>query len=194
MFNNGMRIMKDGRRGNEMSRHLHKYSHSAIFGQQPLPPQHQATFRKIPPNTFMIEATDENICWSQLSFPVCLHEATVLGRENIPKKKEKTPKTQNGSFLRSSSKGKSLQAEIWSVFIAILRKSVRNLQACTDVGLIEHVLVRLQRAETVVAGKMCLNICIRSAERIPPLNSLWTRHICFTSSLVYCVHCIIHEF
>lgn len=45
-----------------------------------------------------------------------------------------------------------LQAEIWSVFIAILRKSVRNLQACTDVGLIEHVLVRLQRAETVVAG------------------------------------------
>ncbi|XP_017878449.1 neurobeachin isoform X11 [Ceratina calcarata] len=44
-----------------------------------------------------------------------------------------------------------LQAEIWSVFIAILRKSVRNLQACTDVGLIEHVLLRLSRAETVVA-------------------------------------------
>lgn len=46
-----------------------------------------------------------------------------------------------------------LQAEIWSVFIAILRKSVRNLQACTDVSLIEHVLHRLSRAETVVAGK-----------------------------------------
>ncbi|KAI8441189.1 hypothetical protein MSG28_009420 [Choristoneura fumiferana] len=45
----------------------------------------------------------------------------------------------------------SLQAEIWSVFIAILRKSVRNLQACTDVGLIHHVLQRLPRAETVVA-------------------------------------------
>ncbi|KYN41948.1 Neurobeachin [Trachymyrmex septentrionalis] len=43
------------------------------------------------------------------------------------------------------------QAEIWSVFIAILRKSVRNLQACTDVSLIEHVLHRLSRAETVVA-------------------------------------------
>ncbi|KAH0557603.1 hypothetical protein KQX54_008953 [Cotesia glomerata] len=42
-------------------------------------------------------------------------------------------------------------AEIWSVFIAILRKSVRNLQACTDVSLIEHVLHRLSRAETVVA-------------------------------------------
>lgn len=51
----------------------------------------------------------------------------------------------------------SFQAEIWSVFIAILRKSVRNLQACTDVGLIEHVLVRLQRAETVVAGEFKSN-------------------------------------
>ncbi|XP_044012943.1 neurobeachin isoform X5 [Aphidius gifuensis] len=45
----------------------------------------------------------------------------------------------------------NLQAEIWSVFIAILKKSVRNLQACTDVSLIEHVLLRLSRAETVVA-------------------------------------------
>lgn len=44
------------------------------------------------------------------------------------------------------------QAEIWSVFIAILRKSVRNLQACTDVGLIEHVLKRLRNADVVVAG------------------------------------------
>ncbi|KAL1129748.1 hypothetical protein AAG570_012692, partial [Ranatra chinensis] len=43
------------------------------------------------------------------------------------------------------------QAEIWSVFIAILRKSVRNLQACTDVGLIEHVLHRLPQADAVVA-------------------------------------------
>lgn len=48
----------------------------------------------------------------------------------------------------------SLQAEIWSVFIAILRKSVRNLQACTEVGLIEHVLLRLNRAEVVVAGEI----------------------------------------
>lgn len=52
------------------------------------------------------------------------------------------------------------QAEIWSVFIAILRKSVRNLQACTDVNLIEHVLHRLSRAETVVAGKFIKTICI----------------------------------
>ncbi|XP_070506082.1 neurobeachin isoform X4 [Chironomus tepperi] len=45
----------------------------------------------------------------------------------------------------------NLQAEIWSVFIAILRKSVRNLQACTEVGLIEHVLLRLNKADVVVA-------------------------------------------
>ncbi|KAF2368106.1 hypothetical protein FHG87_001149 [Trinorchestia longiramus] len=42
-------------------------------------------------------------------------------------------------------------AEIWSVFSAILRKSVRNLQACTDVGLLSHVLDRLPRADPVVA-------------------------------------------
>ncbi|XP_050442787.1 neurobeachin isoform X2 [Adelges cooleyi] len=45
----------------------------------------------------------------------------------------------------------NLQAEIWSVFIAILRKSVRNLQACTDVRLIELVVNRLANADTVVA-------------------------------------------
>ncbi|XP_055616822.1 neurobeachin isoform X15 [Toxorhynchites rutilus septentrionalis] len=45
----------------------------------------------------------------------------------------------------------NLQAEVWSVFIAILKKSVRNLQACTEIGLIEHVLARLQRAEPIVA-------------------------------------------
>uniref|UniRef100_A0A8W7PQQ0 Neurobeachin alpha-solenoid region domain-containing protein n=1 Tax=Anopheles coluzzii TaxID=1518534 RepID=A0A8W7PQQ0_ANOCL len=46
----------------------------------------------------------------------------------------------------------NLQAEVWSVFIAILKKSVRNLQACTEIGLIEHVLARLQQAEPIVAG------------------------------------------
>lgn len=46
------------------------------------------------------------------------------------------------------------QAEVWSVFIAILKKSLRNLQACTDVGLIKHVLSRLSRVEEVVAGNL----------------------------------------
>ena len=42
-----------------------------------------------------------------------------------------------------------LQAEIWSVFIAILRKSTRNLQACTEISLIEHLLNRLPSAQQV---------------------------------------------
>ena len=36
----------------------------------------------------------------------------------------------------------SLQAEVWSVFTAILKKSTRNLQACAEVGLMEHLLKR----------------------------------------------------
>ncbi len=45
-----------------------------------------------------------------------------------------------------------LQAEIWSHFTAILRKSTRNLQACTEVGLIERVLGILSTSEDMVAG------------------------------------------
>ena len=39
------------------------------------------------------------------------------------------------------------------MFTCILRKSMRNMQACVEVGLIEHVLRRLPKADTVVAGK-----------------------------------------
>ena len=49
--------------------------------------------------------------------------------------------------LKSSNQ--FLQAEIWSVFIAILRKSTRNLQACTEISLIEHLLNRLPTAQQV---------------------------------------------
>ena len=44
----------------------------------------------------------------------------------------------------------SLQAEIWSVFTATLKKSVRNLQACVEVGLMEHLLRRLPDAAPLV--------------------------------------------
>ena len=44
----------------------------------------------------------------------------------------------------------SLQAEVWSVFTAILKKSVRNLQACAEVGLMEHLLRRLPEAPPLV--------------------------------------------
>ena len=44
----------------------------------------------------------------------------------------------------------SLQAEVWSVFTAILKKSVRNLQACAEIGLMEHLLRRLPEAAPLV--------------------------------------------
>ncbi|XP_030597833.1 lipopolysaccharide-responsive and beige-like anchor protein isoform X6 [Archocentrus centrarchus] len=43
------------------------------------------------------------------------------------------------------------QAEIWSIFTAILKKSVRNLQACTEVGLIQHVLQRISTIDSMIA-------------------------------------------
>lgn len=46
-----------------------------------------------------------------------------------------------------------IQAELWSVVTAMLKKSRRNLQACTEVGLITEVLNRLETAGDVVAGK-----------------------------------------
>ncbi|XP_047027781.1 neurobeachin isoform X2 [Helicoverpa zea] len=82
----------------------------------------------------------------------------------------------------------SLQAEIWSVFIAILRKSVRNLQACTDVGLIHHVLQRLPRAETVVADLLIemlgvlasYSVTVKELKQLfsamKAVNGKWPRH------------------
>ncbi|XP_053335852.1 lipopolysaccharide-responsive and beige-like anchor protein [Clarias gariepinus] len=43
------------------------------------------------------------------------------------------------------------QAEVWSMFTAVLKKSVRNLQACTDVGLITLVLQRIDRMDSMIA-------------------------------------------
>lgn len=57
------------------------------------------------------------------------------------------------------------------MFIAILKKSVRNLQACTEIGLIEHVLLRLNKAEVVVAG----TFYIKSLYSSPS----YTKHIFF---------------
>jgi len=37
---------------------------------------------------------------------------------------------------------------------AILRKSTRNLQACTEVGLIEKILLRLSLADEMLAGAL----------------------------------------
>ncbi|XP_037686725.1 lipopolysaccharide-responsive and beige-like anchor protein [Choloepus didactylus] len=43
------------------------------------------------------------------------------------------------------------QAEIWSMFTAILKKSIRNLQACTDVGLVEKVLGEIEKVDNMIA-------------------------------------------
>ncbi|GFR89635.1 neurobeachin [Elysia marginata] len=48
----------------------------------------------------------------------------------------------------------TLQAEIWSVFTAMLKKSRRNLHACTDVGLITHALGLLATADEVTSVKL----------------------------------------
>ncbi|XP_036372416.1 lipopolysaccharide-responsive and beige-like anchor protein [Megalops cyprinoides] len=46
------------------------------------------------------------------------------------------------------------QAEVWSVFSAILKKSARNLQACSEAGLIEQLLTRVHGADGVIADLM----------------------------------------
>ncbi|XP_068135264.1 lipopolysaccharide-responsive and beige-like anchor protein [Hyperolius riggenbachi] len=43
------------------------------------------------------------------------------------------------------------QAEIWSIFTAILKKSIRNLLICTDVGLVELVLNRIDKVDSMIA-------------------------------------------
>ncbi|XP_005103298.2 neurobeachin, partial [Aplysia californica] len=45
----------------------------------------------------------------------------------------------------------TLQAEVWSVFTAMLKKSRRNLNACTEVGLISQALALLGEADEVSA-------------------------------------------
>uniref|UniRef100_A0AAZ3QMI9 Lipopolysaccharide-responsive and beige-like anchor protein n=1 Tax=Oncorhynchus tshawytscha TaxID=74940 RepID=A0AAZ3QMI9_ONCTS len=46
------------------------------------------------------------------------------------------------------------QAEVWSIFTAILKKSVRNLQACTDTALINLVLDRVAHTDSMIADLM----------------------------------------
>ncbi|MGH0135846.1 UNVERIFIED_CONTAM: hypothetical protein FKN15_037883 [Acipenser sinensis] len=53
---------------------------------------------------------------------------------------------------------KTCQAEVWSIFAAILKKSIRNLQACTEMGLIEQVLKRIDKADSMIAGASCCMI------------------------------------
>ncbi|KAL4003867.1 hypothetical protein ACH3XW_9380 [Acanthocheilonema viteae] len=44
-----------------------------------------------------------------------------------------------------------LEAEVWSVFIGVVRKSARNMQACSRVGLVLEILDRLSGSDAVVS-------------------------------------------
>ncbi|TTE36938.1 Neurobeachin [Bagarius yarrelli] len=64
------------------------------------------------------------------------------------------------------------QAEIWSMFTAILRKSVRNLQTCTEVGLIQQVLQKMSSVDDMIAVKeLKLLFSMLRGD-----NSIWPRH------------------
>jgi hypothetical protein len=53
-----------------------------------------------------------------------------------------------------------LQAELWSVFIGIARKSHRNLECCVGASLTGSVLARLPAAaDDVIAGSVCADVC-----------------------------------
>ncbi|XP_045058553.2 lipopolysaccharide-responsive and beige-like anchor protein isoform X1 [Desmodus rotundus] len=43
------------------------------------------------------------------------------------------------------------QAEVWSMFTAILKKSIRNLQVCTEVGLVEKALGKIEKVDNMIA-------------------------------------------
>ncbi|XP_063080462.1 lipopolysaccharide-responsive and beige-like anchor protein isoform X2 [Cavia porcellus] len=43
------------------------------------------------------------------------------------------------------------QAEVWSMFTAILKKSIRNLQICAEVGLVEKVLGKIEKVDNMIA-------------------------------------------
>ncbi|KAJ8028510.1 Neurobeachin [Holothuria leucospilota] len=45
----------------------------------------------------------------------------------------------------------TLQAEIWSMCAAILRKSLLNLQACTEISLVEKLVSRLKKSDEMLA-------------------------------------------
>ncbi|CAL8363262.1 unnamed protein product [Lota lota] len=80
------------------------------------------------------------------------------------------------------------QAEIWSMFTAILRKSVRNLQTSTEVGLIQQVLVKMSTVDDMIAdllvdmlGVMAsYSITVKELKLLFSMlrgdNGVWPRH------------------
>ncbi|XP_031427882.1 neurobeachin a isoform X11 [Clupea harengus] len=80
------------------------------------------------------------------------------------------------------------QAEIWSMFTAILRKSVRNLQTSTEVGLIQQVLLKMSSVDDMIADLLVdmlgvlasYSITVKELKFLFSMlrgdNGMWPRH------------------
>ncbi|XP_030648233.1 neurobeachin a isoform X4 [Chanos chanos] len=80
------------------------------------------------------------------------------------------------------------QAEIWSMFTAILRKSVRNLQTSTEVGLIQQVLLKMGSVDDMIADLLVdmlgvlasYSITVKELKLLFSMlrgdNGVWPRH------------------
>ncbi|XP_048836675.1 neurobeachin [Brienomyrus brachyistius] len=80
------------------------------------------------------------------------------------------------------------QAEMWSMFTAILRKSVRNLQTSTEVGLIQQVLTRMGAVDDMIADLLVdmlgvlasYSITVKELKLLFSMlrgdNGVWPRH------------------
>ena len=72
------------------------------------------------------------------------------------------------------------QAEVWSMFTAILRKSVRNLQTSTEVGLIEQVLLKMSTVDDMIAGMRPSGraLGVLNGDLCAAFDSLWVVQWC----------------
>nr|XP_023681770.1 neurobeachin [Paramormyrops kingsleyae] len=80
------------------------------------------------------------------------------------------------------------QAEMWSMFTAILRKSMRNLQTSTEVGLIQQVLTRMGAVDDMIADLLVdmlgvlasYSITVKELKLLFSMlrgdNGVWPRH------------------
>uniref|UniRef100_A0A8C9R0M1 Neurobeachin n=1 Tax=Scleropages formosus TaxID=113540 RepID=A0A8C9R0M1_SCLFO len=80
------------------------------------------------------------------------------------------------------------QAEMWSMFTAILRKSVRNLQTSTEVGLIQQVLQKMSSVDDMIADLLVdmlgvlasYSITVKELKLLFSMlrgeNGIWPRH------------------
>ena len=59
-----------------------------------------------------------------------------------------------------------LKAELWSFFVAVLKRSGRSLQACAEIGLIEMVLSRLPQSNVVIADLIVELLCILASYNV----------------------------